>query len=135
MKDRINVRVKFREEFRPFAPSALAEHAGDYFDLAGPLPYMTVTCIAHPRAWDEIPSVVHVDQTSRVQTVDAAISPLYHELISGVAAATGTPVVLNTSYNVKGQPVVNTPTHAIGTLYGSGMDTAILGPYVLEKPA
>jgi carbamoyltransferase len=134
MKDRINVRVKFREEFRPFAPSVLAEHADEYFDLTGPLPYMTVTCGVRAESRDRIPSVVHVDQTSRVQTVDRTASPLYHELISGVSSATGVPVVLNTSYNVKGQPVVNTPTHAIGTLYGSGMDTAILGPYVLEKP-
>ena len=78
--------------------------------------------------------MVHVDDTARVQTVDSSQSPLYHQLISDVAARTGVPVVLNTSYNVKGQPIVNTPTHAIGTLYGSGMDTAILGPFVLEKP-
>jgi carbamoyltransferase len=134
MKDRINIRVKFREEFRPFAPSVLAERGGEYFDLAGELPYMTVTCNVGDGAKDSIPSVVHVDNTARVQTVNSRCSPLYHELISNVSSKTGVPVVLNTSYNVKGQPVVNTPTQAIGTLYGSGMDTAILGSFVLEKP-
>lgn len=134
MKDRINVRVKFREEFRPFAPSVLQEHKGDYFDLAGDLPYMTVTCGVKPSARHRIPSVVHVDQTARVQTVSEADAPMYHDLISKVSARTGCPVVLNTSYNVKGQPIVNTPTQAIATLYGSGMDVAIIGPYVLEKP-
>ena len=134
MKDRINVRVKFREEFRPFAPSVLAERGHEYFELSGQLPYMTVTCDVKKATGDQIPSVVHVDDTARVQTVSSSSSPLYHELISGVSAKTGVPVVLNTSYNVKGQPIVNTPTQAIGTLYGSGMDAAILGPYVLEKP-
>jgi carbamoyltransferase len=134
MKDRINIRVKFREEFRPFAPSVLREHAEEYFELDADLPYMTVTCGVKQDSKGRIPSVVHVDDTARVQTVSKISAPLYHDLIEMVAARTGVPVVLNTSYNVKGQPVVNTPTHAIGTLYGSGMDMAVLGPYVIEKP-
>lgn len=133
MKDRINIRVKFREEFRPFAPSVLAESATDYFDISCELPYMTVTCDVKPDARGAIPSVVHVDNTARVQTVARSNAAEYHDLISKVAAKTGVPVVLNTSYNVKGQPIVNTPTEAIGTLYGSGMDTAVIGPYVIDK--
>ena len=134
MKDLINIRVKFREEFRPFAPSILAESAEDYFVCHGQsLPYMTVTTDARPERKSEIPAVVHVDQTSRIQAVDHGVTPLYHELISAFRDRTGVPVVLNTSYNVKGQPIVNTPTQAIATFFGSGMDIAILGPFVLEK--
>lgn len=134
MKDLINHRVKFREEFRPFAPSILAEHAAEYFeDFGQELPYMTVTSAARPERAGRIPAVVHTDGTSRIQTVDRGRCPLYHDLISAFAKRTGTPVVLNTSYNVKGQPVVNTPTHAIGTLFGSGLDLSILGGFVVEK--
>lgn len=134
MKDRINHKVKFREEFRPFGPSVLAEAAADLFEVNGnPLPFMTVTTDARPGTAERIPAVVHVDNTSRIQTVDQTCCPLYHRLISEVANRTGVPVVLNTSYNVKGDPIVNTPTQAIGTLFGSGMDVAVLGPFAVEK--
>jgi carbamoyltransferase len=134
MKDLINIKVKFREEFRPFAPSVLQEDAALYFRTNGQaMPYMTITTDVNKERKDEIAAVVHVDDTSRIQSVDRAATPLYHELISHFKKLTGVPVVLNTSYNVKGQPIVNTPTHALGTLFGSGMDVAFLGPFKVEK--
>jgi carbamoyltransferase len=134
MKDIINVRVKFREEFRPFAPSVLLEDADRYFDTLGQEhPYMTVTTDARADRPHSLPSVVHVDGTARIQTVDQERCPLYHELIANFQGLTGVPALLNTSFNVKGQPIVNSPTQAIGTLYGSGMDVAVLGPFVVEK--
>jgi carbamoyltransferase len=134
MKDLINIRVKYREEFRPFAPSALEEKANQYFAIDGHrMPYMTITCNVKEDRQADLPAVVHVDGTSRVQTVNREQSPVYHELISLVEQRTGLPAVLNTSYNVKGQPIVNTPVHAVETFYGSGMDMAVIGPFVLEK--
>lgn len=134
MKDLINIRVKFREEFRPFAPSVLEEKADRYFVINGcALPYMAVTCDVRDDQKRNIPAVVHVDDTARIQTVSRSQCPMYHELISQFERETGIPLVLNTSYNVKGQPIVNTPTHAVGTFYGSGMDMMIIGPYVIEK--
>ena len=134
MKDLINVRIKFREEFRPFAPSVLEEEAHNYFDTNGhPFPHMTVTnnvCSDHQ---NDIPAVVHEDKTSRIQTVNSNSHPLYHELISHFNKLTGVPVVVNTSFNVRGQAIVNTPTHAVGTLFGSGMDMAFIGPFLIEK--
>jgi carbamoyltransferase len=134
MKDLINIRVKYREEFRPFAPSALEEKAPEYFAIdEHRMPYMTITCDVKKDRQADLPAVVHVDGTSRVQTVNREQSPVYHELISLVEQRTGLPAVLNTSYNVKGQPIVNTPVHAVETFYGSGMDMAVIGPFVLEK--
>jgi carbamoyltransferase len=134
MKDLINIRVKYREEFRPFAPSVLEHRADEYFRADGhQLPYMTVACDVQEGQRDELPAVVHVDGTARVQTVSGEQSPAFHELISLVEQKTGVPVVLNTSYNVKGQPIVNTPVQAAETFFGSGMDMAVIGPWVLTK--
>ena len=134
MKDLINVKVKFREEFRPFAPSVLEEKANEYFDTNGhPFPYMAVTNNVRKGKEKDVQAVVHEDGTSRIQTVDKNLNPTYHGLINHFYKLTGVPAILNTSFNVKGQPIVNTPTQALGTLFGSGMDIAFLGPFMIEK--
>ena len=133
MRDRVNAVVKFREGFRPFAPSVLAEAAGRYFDGIYDTPFMTSTFAVRPDARDVIPAVTHVDGTARVQTVRAAESPLYYRLISEVGKRTGVPVVLNTSFNIKGQPIVENPNQAISTFFGSGLDLLVAGPLVVRK--
>lgn len=134
MKDLINMRVKFREEFRPFAPSCLESAASDYFVTHGqPHPYMTVTNNVHEAVKEKIPAVVHVDGTSRVQTVDRERTGIYADLMAEVGRRTGIPMVVNTSFNVKGDPVVNTPTQAVATLFGSGMDSLVIGNFVVDK--
>jgi predicted NodU family carbamoyl transferase len=133
MKDRVNSVVKFREGFRPFAPSALRERADEFFEGIYDCPFMTSTFTVRPSVRDRIPAVTHVDGTARVQTVSKEISPLYHRLISEVDRRTGVPVVLNTSFNIKGQPIVENPNQAISTFYGSGLDMLVAGSFVLEK--
>jgi carbamoyltransferase len=133
MKDQINARVKFREEFRPFAPSVLDEKASELFDMRESSPYMTVAYdVRNP--WNaKMPSTTHVNNTARVQTVSKESDPLFYELIRGVEQRTGCPSVLNTSFNIKGQPIVETPLDAISTFYGTGMDYLILGNYLISK--
>lgn len=113
MKDHINSHVKFREAFRPFAPSVLWEYQTEYFELAIPNPYMLMACNIHSDKWDIIPSVTHVDGTGRVQTVMKELAPKFHGLIEEFYKITNVPVVLNTSFNVKGEPIVETPEDAI----------------------
>ena len=134
MKDEINVRVKFREEFRPFAPAVLAERAGELFDLTGPSPFMTV---AYPvrEGWKaRLGAVTHVDGTGRVQTVDAGTAPGFHDLIRRFESATSVPAVLNTSFNVRGEPIVETPADALSTFARSGIDALVLDRFLVEKP-
>ena len=139
MKDLVNVKIKFREPFRPFAPSVLVERAADYFALPRPgdqLParFMLYVVDVHEAKRSEIPAVTHVDGTARLQTVDGETAPRYHRLIRGFADTTGVPVLLNTSFNLKGEPIVNTPAEAFRTFVNSGMDVLVLGDYVVEKP-
>ena len=133
MKDLINSKVKFREEFRPFAPSVLEEKYKDIFDLNEPSPYMTITCNVKEEWRTKICSTVHVDNTARVQTVNKKTDPLYHSLIESLEKLNGHPVVLNTSFNIRGQPIVETPLEAISTFAGTGIDYLIMGNYFLEK--
>jgi len=133
MKDRVNSVVKFREGFRPFAPSAIREGADEFFEKIYDCPFMTSTFTVRPSMRKAIPAVTHVDGTARVQTVSKDTSPLYHRLISAVGRRTGVPVVLNTSFNIKGQPIVENPNQAISTFYGSGLDMLVIGSFVLEK--
>lgn len=114
MKDVLNARVKHREWFRPFAPAILAEHASDYFEML-PIqsPYMLLVASVVPEKRSLIPAVVHVDGSARVQTVTRADNGAFHELIEHFHALTGVPVVLNTSYNDRGQPIVETPAEAL----------------------
>ena len=112
MRALINLKVKLREPFRPFAPSVLEERAGDYFDLAGPSPFMLRTARVQPSMKGVIPAVVHVDGTARVQTVDVESNPRYRRLLESFARRTGVPVLLNTSFNVN-EPIVCTPREAV----------------------
>ena len=133
MKDHLNERVKHREPFRPYAPAVLEERVSEYFDLHQASPFMlrVVDVLPHQRA--VIPSVTHVDGTARVQTVSAAGNPLFHQLIAAFDVLTGVPVVLNTSFNVAGRPIVETPADAIECFLSTNIDALILHNYLLEK--
>ena len=138
MKDIVNVKIKFREPFRPFAPSVLAERTEDYFELSGaakhyPARFMLYVVDVREEKREILPAITHVDGTGRLQTVCKEESPRYYRLIDTFGQATGVPVVLNTSFNLKGEPIVNTPQEAFHTFTQSGMDTLVLGDYVVEK--
>ena len=130
VKERINKYVKFREDFRPFAPSVLAEDAETYFELGQPSPYMSF--IAPVKTPDELPGITHVDGTARLQTVHD-VDGIYGRLLTSLKQITGYPVVLNTSFNYMGQPIVNTPKEAIYTFFGTGLDRLAVGNWLIEK--
>lgn len=138
MKDIVNVKIKFREPFRPFAPSILEEKAGEYFDIDEPERHyparfmLYVTDVREDKR-DILPAVTHVDGTGRLQTVRKDLNPKYHKLIETFGDATGVPVLLNTSFNLKGEPVVNTPAEAFSSFSASGMDLLVLGNYLVTK--
>jgi carbamoyltransferase len=133
MKDRVNRSVKFRENWRPFAPSVLAESAGDYFEGASDAAFMTITFDVRPSKRDRIPAVTHTDNTARVQTVSRDSNPRYWRLIKEFERQAGVPVLLNTSFNLRGEPIVCTPKDAIRTFYSSGLDFLVLGDYLIAK--
>ena len=133
MKDKINNRVKHREPWRPFAPSILEEEVGRYIDPSIPSPYMILAFDTIPAVQSELVSAVHVDGTCRPQTVSRATNPRYWELIKGFENITGIPAVLNTSFNVNAQPIVNTPHQAIDTFINCGLDILAIGDYVVRK--
>ncbi len=135
IKERINSRIKFREEFRPFAPSVTEESSNEYFDcgIMRSSPYMTVALPVKQAKSSEIPGVTHVNGTARVQTVSRVDDDRYHSLISKFGELTGTPVVLNTSFNVRGQPIVETPLDALGTFASCGLDALLIGNYLVKK--
>lgn len=133
MKDKINARIKFREEFRPFAPAVLEERAQEIFEMQSPSPFMT---IAYPvkEPWrKKIPAVTHVNNTARVQTVSRTTNPLFYDLIQTFGNKSGVPILLNTSFNVRGQPIVETPLDALGTFMASGMDAVVIGEFIIRK--
>ncbi len=134
-RDRVNDAVKFRENWRPFAPSVLIERAPEYFEDFYPSPYMILTFWANKEKAHEIPAVVHVDGSARVQSVERSVNPRYYDLIEEFGRLTGVPVVLNTSFNLKGDPIVCTPKDAIQTFYTSGLDDLIIGDFVVSKSA
>jgi len=138
MKDIVNTKIKYREPFRPFAPSVLTERASDYFALPEaarhyPARFMLYVENVHPAAQPALPAITHVDGTARLQTVRAETAPRYHGLIARFEKETGMPVVLNTSFNLKGEPIVNTPAEALRTFAASDMDVLVLGGHVVEK--
>jgi carbamoyltransferase len=139
MKDVVNTKIKFREPFRPFAPSVLAERAEDYFRLPDaarhyPARFMLYVVDVREPARGVLPAITHVDGTGRLQTVRPDTNPRYYRLIETFGQATGVPVVLNTSFNLRGEPIVNTPAEALHTFSQSGMDVLVLGDCVIEKP-
>src|SRR5437879_571137 len=138
MKDLVNVKIKFREPFRPFAPSVLVERAEDYFVLPDaarhyPARFMLYVVDVKSDKRTLLPAITHVDGTGRLQTVCADTNPRYYRLIERFGAATGVPVLLNTSFNLKGEPIVNTPREAISTFSKSEMDVVVLGECIVEK--
>ena len=134
MRDLVNARIKYREEFRPFAPATPFEEADSYFEANGrDYPTMSATVDARQDKADGIRAVVHVDGTARLQTVRSSNNELFYDLIRKYGEKSGTPVVLNTSFNLKGQPIVETPRDAVMTYYGCGLDALIIGRYLVKK--
>lgn len=151
MQSRLNQKIKFREGFRPFAPSILSERATEYFELKGESPYMTfVVPVAASRrrsgggagstglqrvaeVRSEIPAVTHLDYSARVQTVAREQNPVFHRLISTFADRTGCPVIVNTSFNVRGEPIVCTPADAFACFARTSIDALVIGPFVVRR--
>lgn len=133
MNAKVNNAVKFREWWRPFAPALLASAAPEYLESAYDSPFMIFTSAVRPEKRAVIPSVTHVDGTARPQTVEPDVNPLYYRTIEAFGERTGVPVIMNTSFNLRGEPIVCTPTDAIRTFFSSGMDALVIGPYLVEK--
>jgi carbamoyltransferase len=153
MQAQLNLKIKFRESFRPFAPSILADRAADYFDLDARSPYMLLVAPVREQRrhampdeaqglWgidllniprSDVPAITHVDYSARVQTVHRETNPDYHALLTAFDALTGCPMLVNTSFNVRGEPIVCTPADAYRCFMRTDMDYLVLGPYVLRK--
>jgi carbamoyltransferase len=153
MQSTMNLKIKYRESFRPFAPSVLAERASDYFDIDVESPYMMLVASVREHLWtgnghrpaeedlrtwvnevrSEIPAVTHVDHTARLQTVNADQSPEFHAILSAFDEITGCPVMINTSFNVRGEPIVCTPEDAYRCFMRTEMDHLVLGSFLLDK--
>jgi carbamoyltransferase len=133
MKDAVNNNVKFRESWRPFAPSILGEHMREYFGTDHPSPFMILAFEAEEAVRPKIPAALHVDNTGRPQTVTQETNPRYWHLIDEFRKLTGVPVVLNTSFNVDSEPIVCTPRNALATFAISGMDAIAIGDFIVEK--
>ncbi|MFI5058735.1 MAG: carbamoyltransferase [Candidatus Acidiferrales bacterium] len=133
MNIKVNNAVKFREWWRPFAPSLKKEVAGDFLESATDSPFMILTGQVRPEKRQVIPAVTHVDGSARPQTVEKEINPLYWRLIDEFGKRTGVPVVLNTSFNLRGEAIVHTPTDALRTFFSSGMDALVIGSFLVEK--
>ena len=131
MQDHLNRRVKGREAFRPYAPAVVEERAAEFFDLDGPTPVMLR--VVGVRSASSLPAVTHVDGTARVQTVNRRQNEIFHELLMGFGELTGVPVLLNTSFNVAGEPIVETPADALRTFTASEMDLLVLGDFVVHR--
>jgi carbamoyltransferase len=131
MRDRLNRLVKKREAFRPFAPSVLEAHAAEHFDLRHPSPFMLETCrVVSPL---DLPAITHVDGSARPQTVDPQISPRYAALLEAFRRRTGCPLLVNTSFNVRGEPIVCSPVDALFSLGSSGIDALVLEDFLIDR--
>lgn len=150
MQKILNVKIKFRESFRPFAPSVLEEHVSEYFEFEGESPYMLMVAPVNDQRIhknleeklgfeklyqlrSELPAITHVDYSARVQTVNKKTNPRYHALISAFKDKTGVPVLINTSFNVRGEPIVCTPEDAYRCFMRTNMDVLVVGNYVFLK--
>jgi carbamoyltransferase len=147
MQRRMNLKIKFRESFRPFAPAVLEEHAEEWFDLDRASPYMLIVSqVAKSRRRDplsgqtgldarrsEVPAVTHVDYSARVQTVGASAEPRFRALLDAFERRTGVPMLINTSFNVRGEPIVCTPEEAYRCFMRTDMDALVMGHFVLLK--
>jgi carbamoyltransferase len=153
MQSVLNLKVKYRESFRPFAPAVLAEDAPNWFDLEGESPYMLLVADVtkeHRRdpgekdkglfgidklkvVRSDVPAVTHVDYSARIQTVHADTNPRFHGLISRFKDLTGCPVIVNTSFNIRGEPIVGTPEEAFRCFMGTEIEFLAIGNCLLEK--
>ena len=139
MKQVVNEKIKFREGFRPFAPAVLVERVHEFFDLrevtdtSAPENFMLLVCDVRSDAKDRIPAVTHVDGTARVQVVRREVNPLFYSLIREFEVNAGVPVLLNTSFNLRGEPIVDSPLDAIRTFAWSDMDYLVMGHHVIKK--
>lgn len=133
MKEKINAQVKHREMWRPFCPSILRERQAEWLESGDDAPYMIRAMNVLPGRWDRVPSVVHVDGSVRPQSVAAEREGLYWSLLRHFEAETGVPLILNTSFNVRGAPIVCNPTDAIRCFFSTGLDAMALGPFLIEK--
>jgi carbamoyltransferase len=133
MTAKVNNAVKFREWWRPFAPSLKKETASEYLESATDSPFMILTAQVRPEKRSVIPAVTHVDGSARPQTVEKETNPLYWRLIDEFEKRSGVPVVMNTSFNLRGEAIVHTPTDAVRTFFSSGMDALVIGSFVVEK--
>ena len=134
MKDTLNARIKFREPFRPFCPSVLAEATGEYFDNDYPAPFMVSAYKVRPEQRSRIPAVTHQDGTGRLQTVERDVNPLYWSLLKRFGEVSGVPVLINTSFN-ENEPIVDTPAQAIDCFMRTNIDTLVIGPFIAAKSA
>jgi carbamoyltransferase len=139
MKEIVNTKIKFREPFRPFAPVILEERAGEYFTTPGldsqyPPRFMLMVSPFKEDKRDELQAVCHIGGTGRMQTVRREWNPAYYRIIEKFGEATGIPVLLNTSYNLRGEPIVNTPSNALNTFANSDIDQLVMGPFLVSKP-
>ena len=133
MKDKINAEVKHREAFRPFAPSVPVEAKDRYFDIIGDSPFMLKVCPVKPEMRSLLPAITHVDGSARLHTVSRDINPVFYDLLEKFGALTGTPVLLNTSFNIQGEPIVESPEDAIRCFFSTGLDALALGSYLVTK--
>ncbi len=138
MKDIVNTKIKFREPYRPFAPSVLMEKASHFFEISKPeekypARFMLYVVDVKKEKRELVPAITHVDGTARLQTVSPDTNLNYYSLIQRFEQATGVPMILNTSFNLKGEPIVNSPRDAFNTFTKSGMDALVLGPFMIEK--
>ena len=153
MQRTLNLKIKYRESFRPFAPAVMEEHASDWFDLPTPSPYMALVgrvraehrapqadnapagLAAQEVAHSSVPAVTHVDYSARLQTVSPDTNPRFHRLLDAFRAATGCPMLVNTSFNVRGEPIVCTPEDAFRCFMNTEMDLLAIGNCVLTRDA
>lgn len=133
IRDIINKNVKFRESFRPFAPAILEEHSYDYFKINQKSEHMLIACDVKPQKKKYIPATVHVDNTCRVQTVTSKSNKKFYDLLQSMYKKTKIPVLLNTSFNIKGQPIVNSPNDALLCFLKYNIDFLFIGEYILKK--
>jgi len=135
VKDIVNAAVKYRESFRPFAPAILAESVHDYFhaEAGGRVPFMERVYQFREGMGEKVPAVVHADGSGRLQSVERKHNPRFYDLIKAFMSLTGVPIVLNTSFNLNGEPIVCTPSDAIRTFYSCGLDALVLGDYLVRK--
>ena len=153
MQKNLNLKVKYRESFRPFAPSVLREDLKDWFDIDSDSPYMLLVANLKKEKQkelsdedknlfgidklnvkrSEIPAVTHVDYSARIQTVHKSTNEIYFNLIKKFKEKTGCPVIVNTSFNVRGEPIVNTPSDAFNCFMGTELDSLVIGNFYLKK--